>query len=437
MRRTLEIATPTGAASIVVAVAATSDAPGWAAVLAFAAMVVLAENFDVAIHRGASLSPGFMITMASIAVLDRGPGMLIGAALVGAGGGLYWPHIRARRFGIIAFNCGQYGLATIAAAAAYAAFPTQPQLLALVAVLAATAAFTVVNVALVVPYVARTQHEPMARLWPDYRRALPNYLAWGLLGLMIGLVCAELGALAIVLLAVPMGIGRWIFRSFERSRDAQEATVRLFVRLIEAKDPYTAGHTERVATYSLYIGEALGLPADRLDHLRQSALVHDIGKLAVPLALLNKPGRLTPEEWEVVRSHNDAGVDILAQVDFMRTMAVTASDRHGRFDRPGDETTPADLVLEAHIVAVADAFDAMTSTRPYRKALSQAVAFEELRAHAGSQFNPTCVDALVTAIEQRGETYGAGYEVDVVPFAVTPPEVGVGSAGLGDLDVAQ
>lgn len=437
MRRTLEIATPVSALAIVVAIAATSDAPGWAAVLAFAAMVVLSENFGVAIHSGAAVSPGFMITMATIAVLDRGTGMVVGAAIVGTCGGLYWPHIRARRFGIIAFNCGQYVLSTIAAAATYAAVPTEPQLLALAAVLAATAAFAVVNVALVVPYVAETQHEPIASLWPDYRRALPNYLSWGLLGLMTGLVCAELGALAIVLLAVPMAIGRWIFRSFERSRQAQEATVRLFVRLIEAKDPYTAGHTERVAKYSLYIGEALGLPADRLEHLRQSALVHDIGKLAVPITLLNKPGRLTSEEWEIVRSHNDAGIDILAQVDFMRTMAVTASDRHGRYDHPGDEDTPADLVLEAHIVAVADAFDAMTSTRPYRKALSQTVAFEELRTNAGAQFNPVCVDALITEIERRGERYGAGFEIDLVTFAVTPPEAGVGSAGLGDLDVAR
>jgi HD-GYP domain-containing protein (c-di-GMP phosphodiesterase class II) len=91
------------------------------------------------------------------------------------------------------------------------------------------------------------------------------------------------------------------------------------------------------------------------------------------------------------------------------------------------------LVQEAHIVAVADAFDAMTSTRSYRRALSQEVAFTELRDKAGSQFNPDCVEALVRAIERRGEQYGLGFEEPVVEFDVPPPIVGVGSAGLGDL----
>jgi HD-GYP domain-containing protein (c-di-GMP phosphodiesterase class II) len=191
-----------------------------------------------------------------------------------------------------------------------------------------------------------------------------------------------------------------------------------------------------VAKYSRYIGEELGLANAKIEHLHQSALMHDVGKLAVPGQLLNKPGRLTPEEWDIVKRHNTAGIDILARVDFMRTMAVTASDLHGRFDAEPGTTTPADLVLEAHIVAVADAFDAMTSTRAYRRALAQDVAYEELRANAGSQFNPACVEALITVIDRRGERYGAGFEQDVHEFAVPPPEAGVGSAGLGDLEIA-
>jgi hypothetical protein len=113
-------------------------------------------------------------------------------------------------------------------------------------------------------------------------------------------------------------------------------------------------------------------------------------------------------------------------------MVGTASDRHAHF--AVDEVRERDrLVQEAHIVAVADAFDAMTSTRSYRRALSQDVAFAELRDKAGTQFNPECVEALIVAIEQRDEHYGLGYEEPGVEFAVPPPVVGVGSAGLGDL----
>ena len=437
MRRSLEIFTATAAAIAVGVTALVAEAPNWIVVVAFASMVVLAENLFVLIHQSTSLTPGFMLTMASIAVLGDEPSTLIGAAIVGGGAALYIPHLRERNVGVVAFNWGQFALSSFSAALVFTALPTTGGLVQVGAAGLSAIAYGAVNVSLVLPYIAMKHDERMDVVWADMRPQLPNYLAWGLLGLLVGLVCQELGPLAIVLLALPMGIGRWAFSSFNRVKESHDRSVQLFIRLIEAKDPYTAGHTERVAKYALYVGSELGLPAAKLEHLRQSALMHDVGKLAVPSRLLNKPGKLTPEEWSVVKRHNTAGIDILANIDFMRTMAVVASDEHGRFDGGRPSSTPPDLVLEAHIVAVADAFDAMTSTRAYRKALSQDVAYDELRRNSGTQFNPTCVDALIRAIDGRGERYGAGFEVDAHTFDVPPPEAGVGSAGLGDLDVAQ
>ena len=113
-------------------------------------------------------------------------------------------------------------------------------------------------------------------------------------------------------------------------------------------------------------------------------------------------------------------------------MVPTASDRHAHYDR-SEKREHDRLIQEAYIVAVADAFDAMTSTRSYRRALPQEVAFQELRDKAGTQFNPDCVEALIRVIERRGERYGDGYEEDPEQFEVPPPVAGVGSAGLGDL----
>lgn len=441
MRRSIEILTGVTALVVVAAAALIGDAPVWLVVISFGAVVMLSENFDVLIHRaglgGTSLTPGYMLTMASIAVLGDTRATVVSVALVGAWEGLYLPHVKQRDFGIVVFNCGQFALSSCAAAVVYTTFTTSGGWSQVLAATGAAVAYAVVNVSFVVPYVAQKHGERVGTVWADMYPALPNYLAWGLLGLVVGLVCDELGVLAIVLLAVPMGIGRWTFRSFTRVKDAHDASVQLFIRLIEAKDPYTAGHTERVAKYSMYMGEELGLSAGRIEHVRQSALMHDVGKLAVPGRLLNKPGKLTPDEWEVVKRHNSAGIDILANIDFMRTMAVAASDAHGRYDGSAGTNTPPDLVLEAHIIAVADAFDAMTSTRAYRKALSQDIAFEELRSNAGTQFNPRCVDALISAIDRRDERYGAGFEIDVHDFATPPPAAGVGSAGLGDLEAVQ
>ncbi|CAN5624101.1 hypothetical protein BH18ACT1_BH18ACT1_13990 [soil metagenome] len=433
--RRLEVGAVATAAGVLVALAVLPPEPvQWGWVVIFCLIVALAENSSVLLPTATSVSPSFMAVMACIAILDgNGHELLLSSDVVGAASGVYIEHLRARRFGLVIDNAAQFSLASVASAAVFEMVSGRDGVEGLMVAVLATGAFALVNVGLVLPNVALRHGQPLRSVWRDMRLALPNYLAFGLLGLFVGLLCVRVGSVAVVLLAVPMGIGRWTFSSFLRTREAHEATIRLFIRLIEAKDPYTAGHTERVSTYALYVGEELELSPERLDHLRHSALMHDVGKLAVPTSLLNKPGRLTSAEYEIVRRHNEAGLDILSRVDFMKGMAVTASDRHSHYDTGVRSRVSGQLVLEAQIVAVADAFDAMTSTRSYRRALDQDVAFAELRDNAGTQFNPQCVEALIAAVERRGERYGRGYEPEAHPFAVTPPEVGVGSAGLGNL----
>jgi HD-GYP domain-containing protein (c-di-GMP phosphodiesterase class II) len=167
------------------------------------------------------------------------------------------------------------------------------------------------------------------------------------------------------------------------------------------------------------------MPA-RLERLRFAALMHDIGKLVVPNQLLNKPGRLTPEEFAKVRIHEKVSVQMLSHIDFLQPIAGAAHSDNTKFD-PDDDDHP----IEPYIVMIADAYDAMTSTRSYRKALPQDVAFQELRDKAGIQFHPECVEALIHSIETRGEKHGAGFEEqDEFDDA---PDTGLGSAGLGDL----
>jgi HD-GYP domain-containing protein (c-di-GMP phosphodiesterase class II) len=225
---------------------------------------------------------------------------------------------------------------------------------------------------------------------------------------------------------VPILIAREMFAAYMRVKESHEETVYMLIRALEAKDPYTAGHAERVANYARYMGEELNFMPARLERLRFAALMHDIGKLVVPNHLLNKPGRLTPEEFEKVRIHEMVSVVMLSHVDFLRPIAGAGHSDNTRFD-PDDPDHP----IEPYVVAIADAYDAMTSTRAYRKALSQEVAFQELRDKAGIQFHPACVEALIHTIETRGEKHGAGFE-ESDEFR-DAPEVGLGSAGLGDL----
>lgn len=208
---------------------------------------------------------------------------------------------------------------------------------------------------------------------------------------------------------------------------ARDDAVAALVRAIARKDPYTGEHTERVARYSVYIGEELGLSPRQLTRLHKAALLHDVGKLAVRVELLNKPDRLTDDELEHVQRHASVCTDILGMVDVLRPLAGAAEGHHRRYDGSGYGTGTA--CLHATVVAVADAYDAMTTTRAYRRALRQEVAFAELRARAGTQFDPICVEALIRAVERRGERHGLGFERTNVIYAVEPPVVGVITCG--------
>jgi hypothetical protein len=393
----------------------------------FVGLLLWAEHGAVLLPSKIRVSPGFMVIMASIAAFD-GRGVLVGAAVIGFCSGNIVSLVRARRYAAVVIDVSQYTLAAVVAAVAYGATESLPTV---ARVVAAGVAFGVCNVGLVLPAAASEFAEPARRVWADMRPSLPNYLAFGLLGSLVGQLYSTLGPIAVLLLLAPVVIARATFHSFLELNEAHEATIRVFLRAIAAKDDYTHRHTQRVCKYSLYIGEELGLSHNRLEHLRQSALMHDIGKLAVPKHLLNKPGKLTDDEFERVQRHAHVCVDILGLVDFLQPMTAAAAGHHARFDGGGYGGT-GDRPLEAYIVAVADAFDAMTSTRSYRRALPMEVAFEELRAKSGTQFHPDCVAALIGAIESRGERHGLGYEDDAVTFEVAPPVAGVGSAGLGD-----
>lgn len=428
-RRTQWLALLYGAAAVFVVAAVVvhgSARPDLAALATFTILVVVAENLAVVLPSDVGVSPAFMVVMASIAAFHTGS--VLGACIVGTSGGVIVQVLRQRRYATVIINCSQYLLAAASAAVTYGALAHVPTV---GRVLVTGVVFGAVNVALILPAAVLEYRERPAAVWADMRPALPNYLAFGLVGTLVGFFYSSLGAIAVVLLLTPVVIARATFRSFLQLVEAHDATIRVFLRAIEAKDTYTARHTQRVCKYSVYIGEQLGLSHDRLEHLRRAALMHDIGKLAVPKHLLNKPGKLTDDEFERVQRHAHVCVEILDIVDFLKPMTAAAAGHHARYDGGGYGGT-GDRPLEAYIVAVADAFDAMTSTRSYRKALPMDVAFRELQAKSGSQFHPDCVAALIAAITSRGERHGLGHEDDLVEFEVEPPVAGVGSAGLGD-----
>jgi HD-GYP domain-containing protein (c-di-GMP phosphodiesterase class II) len=173
---------------------------------------------------------------------------------------------------------------------------------------------------------------------------------------------------------------------------------------LEAKDDYTADHAQSIADLAVEVGRELGMERRALRDLRYGAIFHDIGKIAVPDAILHKPGKLTDDEFQVVKRHPVAGEQILAPVPFLADVRRIVRHDHERWDGDGypDGLRGDDIPVGARIVFVVDAFHAMTSDRPYRKGMPEDEAEVQLRTGAGSQFDPEVVDAFMRVLERRG-----------------------------------
>jgi hypothetical protein len=404
--------------------------PSWMPVLLLGGLFAFAENASVELPNRSGLSASLMLALASIVVFqDQAP--YLGPMIVGSFGCLYVPHLRNREWAKISFNLADFALSTLAAATLFNAFPFNQKgstgLEVLVSVPTALTYSTVNSVLLagaVIILTGRPVRAVTREMWLGDLQILP----FAVLGVLLGELYLDLGAWLVPLFVAPILIARAAFASYLALREAQEATLSTLIRTLEAKDRYTAGHVERVATYAELIAVELGFRHSQLVRLRYAALLHDIGKLVVPNQILNKPGRLTEAEFAQMRRHESASLDMLRRIDFLAPVAPSLEA-----GAAGDRSGP----VEARIIGVADAFDAMTSTRAYRRALSQEVAFSELRGKAGTQFDSACVEALITVIERSGDRYGAGHEVEVADYAVPPPVAGLGSAGLGDLEPEQ
>lgn len=186
-------------------------------------------------------------------------------------------------------------------------------------------------------------------------------------------------------------------------RDLNEQTIVAFVQAVDAKDPHTAKHSMKVAEYAVQIARELGFTDDEAERVRRAALLHDVGKIAVPGVILNKPGKLTADEWETIKRHPVDSVRIIEGVEYFRPYVAGVRHHHERMDGEGypDRLRGEAVPLDARIIAVADAFDAMTSSRAYRPALSKEAAVTELKACAGRQFDEQVVLALIRALDKK------------------------------------
>jgi putative nucleotidyltransferase with HDIG domain len=215
------------------------------------------------------------------------------------------------------------------------------------------------------------------------------------------------------LFAGALGIALENARLYAAQKQQFIDTVTALAEAVEKRDPYTGGHVRRVVGYSLLLGIEMNLDAEELEGLRLAAILHDIGKIAVPDIVLRKPAPLDPEEATVMRRHTTDGAEIVSRIRQLRPLLAGVRNHHERLDGKGypDALKGAEIPLAARIIAVADTFDAMTTDRPYRQGLTPEEAAEEILRGEGTQFCPIVVKAFNRLFERRSFTVPEGRRV--------------------------
>ena len=204
-----------------------------------------------------------------------------------------------------------------------------------------------------------------------------------------------------------------IRRAAQENHELFLASIRALAEAIDAKDPYTRGHSERVATYAATIATEMGLAAEDVDRIRLSALLHDVGKIGVDDRIIRKPTALTEEEFEAMKTHPIKGAAIMSAIPQLADVIPGMRHHHEKWTGGGypDGLAGERIPLQARIVSVADTFDAMTTTRPYQKAMEIDFVVDRIRQFAGVRYDPRVVQAFLRAWE-KGELMPIPVDVD-------------------------
>ena len=379
----------------------------WVGLIILGLLGLVAANMTFDYPTSASVSLGFAFTFA--AIVYSGP---IGGALVGLAGAASIQEIRDRKPALMVIGNGaQLALAGAVAGMLHVWVSGWGPLLVSAALVrtvlapaVAASGFFAVNVILVSIGIGfKTGMRPteamkalgLAQHWI-------SLLVLALLGLVLAELLSQGSWLGAVLLVLPFTMARRTFRVYVELTEAYTSTVRSLVTAIEAKDPYTRGHSERVAEYACRLAERIGAPRAEIDLIERAALLHDVGKIGISLDTLASPEKLTPDEVNAIRQHPALGSDLVGDVEFLSDIVDVVRHHHERCDGAGypDGLVGERISIPARILAIADAYDAMTSDRAYRPRMTDAQARDELHRVADSQLDGDLVRQFTTMLSE-------------------------------------
>jgi len=414
-----------GAASVVASLRTISVEPIDPLMLAILlGLAALSQRMPVFLFRSSAISVSFAAVIASYVLYGTGIGVF--CALVQAAVNAVTP--RRKPLVKVAFNSGSFATSAFIAGEVFRLLaPARGDIATTCAAVALSAfAYFLVNTFLTAGVIALSERQSVLHVWRTNYAWMPvNFLATAAQGAALALASQALGIFGVLVFTLPLAVAWYSFRLYmskssevrarnaelesvndmlkrtnDRLEESHLSVIGALIGALEAKENARAQQAARTMTLAVGVAERLGLSEDETAAIKLGALFHDIGTIGVPETVLRKPGALDEAEWREVRAHATIGANLLANVPMLERVRPIVLSHHERYDGTGypNGLREDQIPLAAQIISVADAYMAMTTERPYRAQLSSKDALRELRANAGTQFNPVVVEAFIATV---------------------------------------
>lgn len=373
----------------------------------FGILIFLADNFSVPLPKSGSVSVNFGISLAALIIF--GPATSIIVTLISSISirdilkkEPYYKHI---------FNCGQYLISIGVSSWIFEIFFDRKNDNLFIArniglIFMAALIFFILNTFLTASVISISKRIKIINVWIfNFAWLLPFHIFLVVMSIAISFLYKQYGPFTLMLTMMPLIIAQYTYMLRTNERKALLNSIMHIVKIVEAKDIYTAGHSVRVAEYSEKIARKSRLNEYDIEILKNLANLHDIGKIHVDLAILNKAETLTNEDWNEIKKHPIVGYEIVKEITFLKDNANAVLYHHEREDGRGYPfgIDGRQIPYFAKIISLADSYDAMTTERPYRKALSTAEAILEIKKNKGTQFDSNLCDIMVELLNEENQ----------------------------------
>ena len=387
-------------------------------VLIFGILIFISDNLNAPLPKTGSISVNFGLSLASLIIFGPATGMAVTAISIFNIKDFikrvpYYKHL---------FNAGQYLISFAAASMFFEAFYDRSQTNFFFArniwvIFLVTYIFFILNTSLTAGAISLSTGINIINVWVfNFAWIVPFQFFLSAMAIAIAFLYMRFSPFTLIFASLPLIIAQYTYLLRIKERRTLLNSIMQIVKIMEAKDIYTAGHSIRVANYSEVLARGLRLNEYDIEIIRNLASLHDIGKIQIDLSILNKTTKLTEKDCDQIKKHPVVSYEVVKQIDFLKDRATAILYHHEKVDGTGYPFGKKDdeIPLFAKILCVADSFDAMTTDRPYRKGLSVEESIAELENNKGSQFDAKVCDTMIDIIKQK-QISPAAYTISASP----------------------